>query len=393
MTDFTQGLYYKNFPATKPPHKVIPRFKQLFEESFLRSETKPFFLFTGTNNIVELENLFLNSKQIKRLDQQGLDFYIYEPLSSYRTKPHNREFYSEFIDLKPQLYADELDSIQKFKNKYGIRNINVYTCDYKVKEFFQKQYPDLNLYCLDIFLRDYFPGSKINDNVKPTKKFVCTNWRYTKHRHIIMCNLHSKPGHYSWQFKADKKLLQENTFLTKDFWMSIHNKTTMNGLAELNLKSPMAIDLAPTSSKYVEPHLGTKWPDDQHKLEANLKDAYYDSFISIVNETRFAQPTANLSEKVFTAMWFQRPFLIVGPPYSLEYLKKLGFSTWDRWIDESYDTIEDHTKRMMKILDIIEKINDTDQGELCIMLDEMSKYLKRNQKLITRFYNDVTVLE
>ena len=128
MTDFTQGLYYKNFPATKPPHKVIPRFKQLFEESFLRSETKPFFLFTGTNNIVELENLFLNSKQIKRLDQQGLDFYIYEPLSSYRTKPHNREFYSEFIDLKPQLYADELDSIQKFKNKYGIRNINVYTC-------------------------------------------------------------------------------------------------------------------------------------------------------------------------------------------------------------------------------------------------------------------------
>ena len=35
MTDFTQGLYYKNFPATKPPHKVIPRFKQLFEEKML----------------------------------------------------------------------------------------------------------------------------------------------------------------------------------------------------------------------------------------------------------------------------------------------------------------------------------------------------------------------
>ena len=175
--------------------------------------------------------------------------------------------------------------------------------------------------------------------------------------------------------------------------MSIHNKTTMNGLTELNLKSPMAIDLAPTSSKYVEPHLGTKWPDDQHKLEANLKDAYYDSFISIVNETRFAQPTANLSEKVFTAMWFQRPFLIVGPPYSLEYLKKLGFVTWDKWIDESYDTIEDHTQRMMKILDVINTINDTDQGKLCIMLDEMSKFLKRNQKLVTRFYNDVTILE
>ena len=152
--DFAQGLYYKNFPATKPPHRIIPRFQQLFNESFLRSETKPFFLFTGTNNIAQLEQLFLNSKQVKRLDQQGLGFYIYEPLSSYQTKPHNRDFYSEFTDTQPQLYADELDSIQKFKNKYGIRNINVYTCDYQVKKYFQKQYPDLNLYCLDIFLRD-----------------------------------------------------------------------------------------------------------------------------------------------------------------------------------------------------------------------------------------------
>ena len=117
--DFAQGLYYKNFPATKPHYRIDQRFKQLFDESFLRSETKPLFLFTGTNNITELENLYLNSKQCKRLDQQGLDFYIYEPLSSYKTKPHNRDFYSEFIDINPQLYADELDSIQKFKNKYA----------------------------------------------------------------------------------------------------------------------------------------------------------------------------------------------------------------------------------------------------------------------------------
>ena len=47
----------------------------------------------------------------------------------------------------------------------------------------------------------------------------------------------------------------------------------------------------------------------------------------------------------------------------------------------------------MKILDVINTINDTDQGKLCIMLDEMSKFLKRNQKLVTRFYNDVTILE
>ena len=47
----------------------------------------------------------------------------------------------------------------------------------------------------------------------------------------------------------------------------------------------------------------------------------------------------------------------------------------------------------MKILEIIDAINNKDQGDLCIMLDEMSKFLKRNQKLSTRFFNDVTILE
>ncbi len=44
------------------------------------------------------------------------------------------------------------------------------------------------------------------------------------------------------------------------------------------------------------------------------------------------------TEKVFKPLYGKTPFLYVGSPYTLKYLKTLGFETFDKIFDESYDT-------------------------------------------------------
>ena len=45
-----------------------------------------------------------------------------------------------------------------------------------------------------------------------------------------------------------------------------------------------------------------------------------------------------ITEKTFKPILNKSPFLISGSPYTLAYLRKLGFETFDKLFDESYDS-------------------------------------------------------
>jgi hypothetical protein len=82
------------------------------------------------------------------------------------------------------------------------------------------------------------------------------------------------------------------------------------------------------------------------------------SFINLVAETVFDYPYPYLTEKTFKCFWELSPFIIAGGSGSLAYLKQIGFKTFDSWIDESYDLIEDPADRITEIfrqIDIISK--------------------------------------
>ena len=40
------------------------------------------------------------------------------------------------------------------------------------------------------------------------------------------------------------------------------------------------------------------------------------------------------------------PFILYSTPYTLKYLRSLGYKTFGNFIDESYDEIEDNEKRI-----------------------------------------------
>jgi hypothetical protein len=88
----------------------------------------------------------------------------------------------------------------------------------------------------------------------------------------------------------------------------------------------------------------------------------------------------NIGEKTLNPISVYRPFILMAAPHTLKLLQDLGFKTFDRWWDESYDSILDHNKRFEAIYYLVETILEKDISELTQILTEMSEVLEHNQK-------------
>lgn len=84
-----------------------------------------------------------------------------------------------------------------------------------------------------------------------------------------------------------------------------------------------------------------------------------ESLISIVTETYFYDTTSiHITEKTFKPISFCQPFILLSTPGSLQYLKDLGFKTFDGFWAESYDSIKDNNKRMKAVLSTVKRISN-----------------------------------
>jgi hypothetical protein len=101
---------------------------------------------------------------------------------------------------------------------------------------------------------------------------------------------------------------------------------------------------------------------------------YNDFFVEIICETYFSGKTFYPTEKTWRAIAAKTPFIIQGPTNFLKQLKKLGFKTFDRWWDESYDE-DPYDYKLAAILRIIDEINGLDINKV---YNEMQPILEHN---------------
>jgi hypothetical protein len=85
-----------------------------------------------------------------------------------------------------------------------------------------------------------------------------------------------------------------------------------------------------------------------------------------------------ISEKTFKPIACMQPFIIVGSKHTLKYLRKLGYKTFDGFIDESYDDCDDDI-RFAAIIKSLEKIKQID--DKISWLESMREILEHNHKL------------
>ena len=98
----------------------------------------------------------------------------------------------------------------------------------------------------------------------------------------------------------------------------------------------------------------------------------------IVTETVYFPRKIHLTEKIFKPIVAQRPFILVAAPGNLAYLKSYGFKTFDKWIDESYDSEQDDYIRIEKITAEISKLCTLSAQGLKAMHNEMREVLEYN---------------
>jgi len=110
----------------------------------------------------------------------------------------------------------------------------------------------------------------------------------------------------------------------------------------------------------------------------------------IVPETMYYDESLHLTEKIFKPIAIKRPFILVGAPGNLEYLRSYGFKTFDRWIDESYDEESDPERRIQMITDQVEKLCKQD---VKTMYAEMQDVLEYNHQHLYGKFREIIVDE
>lgn len=138
----------------------------------------------------------------------------------------------------------------------------------------------------------------------------------------------------------------KSELLESDPFTRINDKIYTN-----NSLSFLLDDFNITLNNKIDPEIKSE-PNENNFSATFLKKC----FVNIVTETVFDFPYPYITEKTFKCFWHKTPFLIVGPPHSLLYLKNLGFKTFDLFWDESYDEEFESNNRLIKIFDVIDTI-------------------------------------
>jgi len=112
------------------------------------------------------------------------------------------------------------------------------------------------------------------------------------------------------------------------------------------------------------------------------KDEYEKTYFSIVSETNAENNYLFVTEKTIKPIMNLHPFFINGNPGILKHLKSLGFQTFDKWWDESYDEELNFKKRADMLIEQVKLVCSKSKLEMIDMIKEMQPILQYNKSLV-----------
>lgn len=206
-----------------------------------------------------------------------------------------------------------------------------------------------------------------NKENKKTKHFLCLNRRPRVPRVVLFGTICTNP------------VINKNTYITMgphmfpegvEFRPIVHIRTLLpKKVAEYidnyNFKKPV--------------HIIDNFNNNNEANGINER-LHKSCFLNIVTETLDEKEIIFLSEKIFKPIYMLQPFIVVGNPNTLKELRKMGYRTFNKWWDESYDEEEDLLKRILKIETLLEKLSKLSYEELYTLTQEMEETLIHNYK-------------
>jgi len=199
-------------------------------------------------------------------------------------------------------------------------------------------------------------------------KFICLNRRPHAGRFAAMTLLHPYKDQGYLSFGVNGQMY-DGYFEEQERMFSLTYPETNKIYQEKKIKNilPLVIDDG------VNAEIANPVHDWSH-------DKFYDSFLHICPETYqyYKEGRIFFSEKIWKPMMFMQPFVLVGEPNGLKKLKEIGYKTFDTWIDESYDSIEDNETRISKAIESSIKFFDRPDSQLYADMEKMHNTLTHN---------------
>lgn len=266
-------------------------------------------------------------------------------------KTHCYFFIEDLFTQYP--YPPELALIEQIVKYHNLPH-TVYHCE---KNLLTRYY--------DWFLVDSVLSHKHLPNITTTfsTTLCCLNRRYTDYRYLacaVLANYQqvSVTQHYSLNQiencaidcnRLDPALQLENGL---SILQSAGKQQNHHHMVEVDYTSPNAVQ--------------------------QLIKVTQNSYCSLVTESKFHSNMPNFSEKTLRAIVSGRPFLLLAPAGTLQLLRDLGFQTFSKYWNETYDHVTDSTERFQQVMLTIMGILETKD----LSLEPMMHILEHNQQQI-----------
>lgn len=219
------------------------------------------------------------------------------------------------------------------------------------------------------------------------KKALILNRRIAPHRVITLSLLESDNLLDEVDYSIDFDMYYEPNSLGKDLMVgnsydgklylndtNIKNKM-LHGLYKLQKKGKSTVDYEDINGVW-----GFGFED---------KRIYMNTYFSVITETLFYENGYYISEKTFKGFAHLHPFVVVGKPGILKYLKKLGFKTFSDFWSEEYDNIEDDSDRMIELNKVISSLIKKTNEEWDFLTEQIIPILKHNRETLLKYDEDV----
>lgn len=303
---------------------------------------------------------------IKKELQTGNAYIILNHQCESYTKSFFDIFYSKKIEIPYNkiIYMVAAADVEREYNNFVVNNKIEKEKQFEVM-FTHHVYKRIN-HDVDVNAFNYTPATKI-------KKYISLNRRWREHR-VMLVSLLSNRNLIQHGF-VSLGLMQEE--FTEARSILIDDKM-LEGFDKLQNKLPLQVDDVDLSI-------------NQFQMNSLPVTFYQHSCFSLVSSTMALseqEPSVGFTEKEIKPILARHPFLIWNRPGVLKYVQNMGFLTFDRWFNESYDKELDDKKRLIKIIDEVERLCMLSFDEWEIILEEMKPVLNHNYNRMVKYTNE-----
>jgi hypothetical protein len=215
-------------------------------------------------------------------------------------------------------------------------------------------------------------------------------WYYQRNLHTASLAVHDQPRQYDfvclnrlhkwWRATAVADLYRLG-ILDNSYWSYCQEPYGQD--TDCPIEVDMISQLRHARSKFLSgaPYFCDDLSDSDRNNHSVTDSKYFtNAYCNIVMESQFdvdQSGGAFVTEKTFKPIKHGQLFFVAGGAHSLQVLRNLGYKTFDHVLDNSYDTIANHTLRWEKLRDSIESA----KSQLPQLFDAARSDIEHNQQL------------